>query len=178
MIYAVHRHSRKTDTTTQMEAFPSVERASVALQIRARKRECILYPVGEDRPPYDRQPVKFPDADMSGYMLVWRRKAGDRPTPGEAPEEVWSLTERGGVVKQPYDGEGKELTLPQLTPDERRAKALKYVGGLPLLTDRFLDGVDPTVRRALRDLVQDNEVELAVLRILQAQWVSDRGAGT
>jgi hypothetical protein len=175
-VYAMHRHSRSTETTSPLEAFPSVERASVALQLRARKQESGTYYAHEDNTATPRPMVAFPEADLTGFMLVWRRRAGeDRPGPGDAPDEVWRLTPNGGVLKEAYR-DGKDYALPALTPEERRAKALHAVGTLPLLTDEYLADCDPTWRRVLRDLVQDDEVELAIHRVMQVAWQQEREA--
>lgn len=175
-IYAIHRQNRTTQRSGPLEAFPSVERASVALQLRARKQESGTFYVDEDNSETPRPMVAFPEADLSGYMLVWRRRATDpRPEPGEDPEEVWRLTPGGGVIKEPYDGEGRAYTLPQLTPEERRTKALKALAELPPLSEAFLEDCDATWRRVLRDLVQDAEAEDAILRVMQMNWYAERG---
>lgn len=175
MIYAAHRYTRKADTTGPLEVFPSVERASVALQLRARKQESGTYYLDEDHSETPRPRVEFPQADLSGYMLVWRRRAGeDRPTPGDTPDEVWRLTPGGSVIKEVYDEGGRAYTLPQLTPDERRTKALHVLHELPPIQDEFRQDLDATYRHVLRDLVQDPEVEDAILRVMQFDWQQRR----
>lgn len=175
-IYAIHHHNARggDDTVSPLEAFPSVERASVALQLRARKQESGTYYAYEDNEATPRPLVAFPKADLTGYLLVWRRRAGeDRPAPGDEPEELWRLAPSGGVIKEPY-AEGKAYTLPRLTPEERRAKALKALAGVPPLADEYRAELDPMWKRVLRDLVQDDEVEDAILRVMQMNWKADR----
>jgi hypothetical protein len=48
----------------------------------------------------DKPTEDFPDADPSAFLLVWKRTAA-QPVPrrGEAPDELWTLTPRGRVVK-------------------------------------------------------------------------------
>jgi len=174
-IYATHRHSTNTKTTGPLEAFPSVERASVALQLRARKQESGTYYLDEDTDVTPRPPVQFPEADLTGYLLVWRRKGGEaRPEPGEEPEERWRLTAGGAVIKEPYADRDPAYELPQLTPKERRTKALHALREVPPLTDEFRAGLDPMWKRVLRDLVQDTEAEDAILRVMQTAWKTDQ----
>jgi hypothetical protein len=177
-IYAVHHYNRNTETVGALEAFPSVERASVALQLRARKQSSGTFFVHEDTSATPRPEVAFPEADMTGYLLVWRRKAGEpRPEPGDEPEEVWRLSPGGAVIKEPYNDGGREYTLPQLTPEERREKALKFLADVPPLSEAFLEDLDPTWKRTLRDLVQDDQAEDAILRVMQMIWYAERGKG-
>lgn len=171
-IFATHRYSTGTKTTGSLEAFPSVERATVALQLRARKRKSGTYYLDEDTGVTSRPLAAFPEADLTGYLLVWRRKATeDRPAPGETPEEVWRLTPGGAVVKEPYDPDNHPASQPpRLTPEERRTRALKALADVPPLTEAFRQDLDPMWKRALRDLVQDDEAEDAILRVMQMNW--------
>jgi hypothetical protein len=177
MIYAVHRYTRRTLDTGPLEAFPSVERASVALQLRARKQESGTYYVGQENSATPRPLVKFPLADLTGYLAVWRRRAGeDAPGPDDKPEELWRLTKNGAVVKEPYEGDGEAyaLSMPQLTPEQRRAKALDALAEVPPVTDEYRADLDPMWKRVLRDLVQDEQVEDAIHRVMQVNWKADR----
>lgn len=176
-VYAVHRHTMKTETTSPLEAFPSVERASVALQLRARKQSSGTFYAHEDHDITPRPEVAFPEADLSGFLLVWRRKAGeDRPEPGQEPEEVWRLTPGGSVIKQAYNADRAPgaYRLPQLSPEERRTKALKALAELPPIEEEFRQDLSATYRHVLRDLVQDPEVEDAILRVMQFDWKQQR----
>lgn len=61
-----------------------------------------------------------------------------------------------------------------LSSEERKAKALRALTDIPPLTPEFLQNCNPTWKRVLRDLVQDEEVENAVLRVMQVDWTTNR----
>lgn len=171
-VYAIHRYSKNTSTTGALEAFPSVERASVALQLRARKQESgTYYTDAAPTAPAPGPRAAFPEADLTGYLLVWRRRAGEeQPGDGETPEELWRLSPLGAVIKEDYSAGGQAYTLPQLTPEQRRAKALRVLRGVPAVTAEFRAAVNPAWEEVVRELVQDEVVEDAVLRVMQAVW--------
>ncbi|MFE6412100.1 hypothetical protein ACFVOR_34795 [Streptomyces sp. NPDC057837] len=66
----------------------------------------------------DRPTADFPDADHSACLLVWKRTAAQPvPQQDEAPDEVWTLTPRGRVVRSPWAG------MPGHTPSPARKKS-------------------------------------------------------
>ncbi|MFD0501451.1 hypothetical protein [Streptomyces rhizosphaericus] len=164
-----------------MEKFPSVERASVALQLRARTQESGTFFLGEE---VKVPPVKapFPEADLTGFMVVWVRRANEpAPHPTDQPDEVWRLTPHGGVRRHAWEDDqktphaapadilrGRVIDAP-LTPARRRRRVLKAAAQLPPLTEEYTLEFDPMTRQALEDLVQDTEALDAVLRFMQAR---------
>ncbi|MFF9265826.1 hypothetical protein [Streptomyces longwoodensis] len=171
-VFAVHRYSKYTPDVGALEAFPSVERASVALQLRARDQRSATYYLTDHTNP---RPVgEFPKADLTGYMLVWRRKAGQAPPRrDDTPDELWRLTDKGGVIKEQYTGDSVSYALTPLTPQQRQAVALKACFEGPPVEVGFLATTDGMVwRKLLRDLVfQDDQLEEAILRLV-SPWMS------
>ncbi|MFC4328363.1 hypothetical protein ACFPC0_11045 [Streptomyces andamanensis] len=173
-IYAVHQHNdREGSPQSPLEAFPSVERATVALQLRSRKQECATFYASDKSETWLKEPVAFPDADMTGFMRIWRRKGSDpQPDPAkDTPEEVWRMKETGGVTKCLWAEDtlgGGSAPQTALSPQARRRKALKALADVPPLTAEFQADVSATWRRVLSDLVQDPEVEDGILRVMQA----------
>jgi hypothetical protein len=173
-VFVVHRYSKYTPDMGALEAFPSVERASVALQLRARDQRSATYYVTDGGAPGPRPVGEFPKADLTGFMLVWRRKAGqEAPGRNDTPDEVWRLTGKGGVIKEPFKGEGVNYVHAPLTPEQRQGVALKACMEMEPVQVGFLATTDGMVwRRLLRDLVgQDDAMEEAVLRLV-SPWMS------
>ncbi|MEV6400562.1 hypothetical protein AB0M39_38275 [Streptomyces sp. NPDC051907] len=105
-VYTLHRLSLGAETVTPMEEFPSVERASVALQTRARKQASPAYFMSSGQSGPAGSDVAFPGADLTGYMVVWRRAAHKMPPrPTDTPDELWLLTESGAVRREAWDEE-------------------------------------------------------------------------
>lgn len=66
--------------------------------------------------------AEFPTADMSAFLLIWRRTAGaGRPVITEQPDELWSLSPRGTVLKD-RTSLGAPQDLPRL-PERPRAES-------------------------------------------------------
>jgi hypothetical protein len=87
-----------------MELARNAEVPARALKQRARTRQGATLYVGEPERRglwTDEPQVDFADADMSAFLLVWKRHVREEP-PGitDAPDEMWSLTPRGAVVKE------------------------------------------------------------------------------
>ncbi|MCP9209618.1 hypothetical protein [Streptomyces cucumeris] len=63
-----------------------------------------------------------------------------------------------------------------LSPEGRRVKAIQALAEVPPLAAEFLRECNPVWRLILRDLVQDDATEDAILRVMQADWTIDRSA--
>lgn len=143
-IYAIHCYSADSAEMGPMEAFPSVERASVALQLRARKQESATYYVDEDPDARPRPVCKFPLADDSGTLIVWRRTARQpRPTLDDPPEELWRLSPGGAVIKEPHP-EGRPgaeggVAVPPRTVEEAVERLADESVTLYRLRDRLIN---------------------------------------
>lgn len=100
-VYVLHRLSLKDAKTAPMEGFPSLERASVAFQTRALRQASKTFVLEGGRGVPSDGEVPFPEADLTGYMVVWRRsdKQGP-PRSGDTPDELWRMKPTGGVVRQ------------------------------------------------------------------------------
>ncbi|MET7816254.1 hypothetical protein ABZT26_36135 [Streptomyces sp. NPDC005395] len=87
----------------RMEFAPNLEVPQHALKQRARLGKSRTYYDGIVRGKQGPQPVEDFPGDMSAFMLVWRRRSA-APVPGmaETPDEVWSLTALGAVVREKY----------------------------------------------------------------------------
>ncbi|MFJ9719998.1 hypothetical protein ACIRPQ_29400 [Streptomyces sp. NPDC101213] len=124
----------------RLEFSDNLEVPQRVLKMRARLGESRTFYDGHQRP----QPEEaFPDADMSAFMLVWRRRSS-APVPGlvEAPDEVWSLSALGAVVRERY----AEVEPPQFRPAPLRER--RRAGAVPR-APRPVEAVEelPTVRR-------------------------------
>ncbi|MFB7998897.1 hypothetical protein ACFC4G_39485 [Streptomyces sp. NPDC056002] len=97
---------KKPADLTAMEFAPNQEVPERAIKRRVSHHHGPTYYDGVKygTPLADSPVADFPDADPSAYLLVWRRSATQvAPKRGEAPDEVWTLTPRGRVVKNSAD---------------------------------------------------------------------------
>lgn len=177
-VYVKHRLSAGSTEQFQLEAFPSIERAASALQVRARVQRSTAYPLAVDQgstQPWPWESHDFPGADRTGSMAVWLRKrpADLPPAPDEPPQERWTLTDGGAVQRQPWPEDmapvqADPVPADALTPAQRRTKALAYFREtLPAPTAEFMAEIPVGFVTALEDLCQNDDLEDAVLRIVQ-----------
>lgn len=84
----------------EWERFYNAEVPGRALRRRARSQAGEYYPEGT--PHFGARPrvCEFPGADMSAIMLVWLTR--EMPEADKAPDEVWHLTDRGGLLRTPW----------------------------------------------------------------------------
>ncbi|MGY4963519.1 hypothetical protein [Streptomyces sp. 900105245] len=89
-----------------MEFAPNLAVPSSALQKRVKDKAGKVYYDGVLRLPKQQAVEDFPTADDSARMLVWRRRASD-PVPAltELPDEVWTLSSGGRVIRHPVPRE-------------------------------------------------------------------------
>lgn len=128
-VYTRHRLSEKTKRVLPMEAFPSVERASVALVLRVTQQESRTFYMTDSSVAGSAQmggSEKFPEADQSGFMAVWLRRARELPPqPGEEPDEVWRVSARGAVRRAPWDDSSAQalgLPVSGCVPTQKQGK--------------------------------------------------------
>lgn len=154
-VYTIHRPSLSSDRTEPMEEFPSVERASVAFQFRCLKQRSIArFMPG----PPSLSPVAFPTADDTGLMSVWIRSSTQLPPqPADTPDELWRLTEGGGVRREKWD------------PEKHRAEFPAPEGGA---TAPRLDTEHPELREAEKEFVAEEHPGFGAMAI--AYWVDGR----
>lgn len=116
-VYAIYVPTARTPTSgLDMERFPSKEVAGHLLLDRCTLGAGATYWVGD--PIYGRERVwprpvrKWEDADETGYMRVFVRRAAD-PVPGllDTPDEEWLVNpggRRGVVVRIPWEASDAE----------------------------------------------------------------------
>ncbi|MGW1615670.1 hypothetical protein ACWCQZ_40725 [Streptomyces sp. NPDC002285] len=98
---------RRPARRAPLEFAPNQAVPEWALKQRVREQHGLTYYDGVNRAvaPADRPTADFPDADHGACLLVWKRTAAQAvPQQGEAPDELWTLTPRGRVVKNPWAG--------------------------------------------------------------------------
>ncbi|GLX22406.1 hypothetical protein [Streptomyces lavendulae] len=83
-----------------LEFAPNLAVPSSAFQKRVKDKASRVYYDGVVRLPKQQAVEDFPSADGSARMLVWRRRATD-PVPAltEPPDEVWTLSSGGRVIR-------------------------------------------------------------------------------
>lgn len=101
-VYFVFRdNARAVPKDVVLEQCMNREHPGRMLQQRARTQHSRLYPA-----PYTFDsgiPTDFPEADMTASMMIWiRRTADPLPLGATTPDEVWTLTERGAVIRSPF----------------------------------------------------------------------------
>ena len=99
-VYFCFRPTKRRGTVYPLEFVRNKEVPGRLLQTRIRtktSRTLYLHSGNEEE-------EKYPWADESGYLMVWVRWAGALPPkPGVIPDERWYLTDRGAVVRDPWD---------------------------------------------------------------------------
>ncbi len=116
-VYALYRPSQEGDTVMPMEAFPNIERAKSALQIRAAKQRSATWYLSDRAQMYPYPEADFPEADHSGYMAVWMGRSHQLPPhPTDQPQELWALDARGEVVRRTWNPE-EGHAMPALPPN-------------------------------------------------------------
>ncbi|BDT39509.1 hypothetical protein [Streptomyces yaizuensis] len=107
-------------TPVRMEFAANLEVPQLLLQARARQQASHTYYDG--RRPFGEQPeAEFPEADLSAFMVVWRRRASEPvPGAGEQPDEVWSLSALGAVVRERWERFTPEVFRPAPVRQRRR----------------------------------------------------------
>ncbi|MEU0770670.1 hypothetical protein [Streptomyces albogriseolus] len=153
----------------RMEFSNNLEVPQRLLRERARFRRSRTFYDGHVRLAQGGQPEEeFPDADMSAFMLVWRRRSA-APVPGlaQAPDEVWSLSALGAVVRERYSpvepevfrpAPERERRRPGARPRVRRAAAVAVAG---LATERLA-----TERRVWLAPVDENRDVVVVREVV------------
>ncbi|MEU6362160.1 hypothetical protein [Streptomyces albidoflavus] len=104
------------------EFTPNAAMPAWLLQDRARTRHSRTYYKGVVRGrswaaasgPTNHQPTRdFPTADGTAFMLVWKRRAAQKPpTVEDAPDEIWTLSALGAVLKASADVETEPVKAP------------------------------------------------------------------
>ncbi|MFD8413938.1 hypothetical protein ACFV2Q_19625 [Streptomyces sp. NPDC059650] len=91
-----------------MEFAPNLAVPASAFQKRVKNKTGKVYYDGVVRLPKQQAVEDFPSADGSARMLVWRCRASD-PVPAlpEPPDEVWTLSTGGRVIRHPRSPAGK-----------------------------------------------------------------------
>ena len=105
--------ARHTVRGVEMEKLPSIEHTKRILKRRNNTKRSDTYYVVDRERPSDQTRGFFQQADRTGYMRVFLRRAAD-PVPGllDTPDEEWIL-ERGG-----RNGDGVVIRLPWMEGDE------------------------------------------------------------
>ena len=108
------------------EHFRNAEQPARELKSRAKLRKGKFFITGSKRVPSATVPFAWDDADSSARMLIWLTR--EQPADDEAPDEVWHLTNRYGLIRtplsaiiEPVDENSDEVHEPGLddhAPDE------------------------------------------------------------
>ncbi|MFF4933169.1 hypothetical protein ACFY2H_30415 [Streptomyces griseofuscus] len=96
--------SEPTHSGEAMEWAPNLAVPERILKSRSAEQRSRTYHDGPARHPNVQPEERFPNASMSSRLVVWRRTSGQVPPRGEQPDEVWSLTPRGAVVRTALSG--------------------------------------------------------------------------
>lgn len=98
----------RTGGSAEMESAPNLAVPERILKWRAREQCSRTYYSGVVRHPAVQPEREFPTASMSSRLLVWRRSS-TQPPPGvqEQPDEVWSLTPGGALMRTPTAPPGR-----------------------------------------------------------------------
>ncbi|MFJ6437865.1 hypothetical protein [Streptomyces sp. NPDC091416] len=99
--------AQRTALPAPMEFAPNQAVPEWALKERAQAQHGRTYYDGVNRAVAlaDRPTADFPDADTSACLLVWKRTTAQAvPRQDELPDELWTLTPRGRVLKNPWAG--------------------------------------------------------------------------
>lgn len=86
----------------EWERFHNAENPARQLKSRARERVGKFYFATATKKvhPIRTELRAYNDADMSAMMLIWLTR--EEPAPDEAPDEVWHLTNLGGLIRTPW----------------------------------------------------------------------------
>ncbi|ATM24533.1 hypothetical protein SMD44_p10034 (plasmid) [Streptomyces alboflavus] len=104
-VYFAFIPSRRLDTADDipLEFAPNQAVPEWALKQRARHQTGPTFYDGVTAAPVVMPTADFPGADLSARLLVWKRSPTQAvPQRHETPDEVWTLTPRGRVVKSAW----------------------------------------------------------------------------
>lgn len=123
-VFFCFRPTEKRGTVYPMEFLKNKEVPGRLLQKRIREKKSRTFYLHTD----NEEEQDYPWADITGYLMVWIRWAGAAPPkPGVIPDERWYLTERGAVVRDPWDLPDEAVTGADVDP-MRETQVIRTAG--------------------------------------------------